>query len=131
MLQQPRSVPTRDDTSGITPSLVALDDATSLKQRGKQREEVPKQYTTIEGRLTPHTPRSEDMRLKHSLSVTPEGLLDTVPAATQRETLDITSETTYREIPCTQVEPIPGEVTVSKTTQGTKETSRAEVLAST
>ena len=131
LLQQPRSVPTHDDTSGITPSLVALDDATSLKQRSKQRGEVPKQYTTIEGRLTPHTPRSEDMRLEHSLSVTPEGLLDTIPAVAQRETLDITSETTYREIPCTQVEPIPGEVTVPKTTQGTKETSRAEVLAST
>ena len=81
--------------------------------------------------MTPHTPRSEDMRLEHSLSVTPEGLLDTIPAVAQRETLDITSETTYREIPCTQVEPIPGEVTVPKTTQGTKETSRAEVLAST
>ena len=84
MLQQPRSVPTHDDTSGITPSLVALDDATSLKQRSKQREEVPKQYTTIEGHLTPHTPRSEDMRLEHSLTVTPEGLLDTIPAAAQR-----------------------------------------------
>ena len=131
LLQQPRSVPTRDNTSGITPSLVALDDATSLKQRSKQREEVPKQYTTIEGHLTPHTPRSEDMRLEHSLYVTPEGLLDTIPAAAQRETLDISSETTYREIPYTQVETIPGEVMVPKTTQGTKETSRAEVLAST
>ena len=131
LLQQPRSVPTHDDTSGITPSLVALDDATSLKQRSKQREEVPKQYTTIEGHLTPHTPRSEDMRLEHSLTVTPEGLLDTIPAVAQRETLDISSETTYMEIPNTQVETIPGEVTVPKTTQGTKETSRAEVLAST
>ena len=71
------------------------------------------------------------MRLEHSLSVTPEGLLDTIPAVAQRETLDITSETTYREIPCAQVEPIPGEVTVPKTTKGTKETSRAEVLSST
>ena len=38
LLQQPRSVSTHDDTSGITPSLVALDDATSLRQRSKQRE---------------------------------------------------------------------------------------------
>ena len=35
------------------------------------------------------------------------------------------------EIPNTQVETIPGEVTVPKTTQGTKETSTAEVLVST
>ena len=30
LLQQPRLVPTCDDASGITPSLAALDDATSL-----------------------------------------------------------------------------------------------------
>ena len=131
LLQQPRSVSIHDDTSGITPSLVALDDATSLKQRSKQREEVPKQYSTIEGHLTPHTPRSEDMRLEHSLTVTPEGPLDTIPAAMQRETLDISSETTYMGFPNTQVETIPGEVTVPKSSQGTKETSRAEALAST
>ena len=95
LLQQPRTVSTHDDTSGITPSLVALDDATSLKQRSKQREVVPKQYTNIEGHLTPHTPRSEDMRLEQSLTVTPEGPLITIPAAMQRETLDISSKTTY------------------------------------
>ena len=124
-------VSTHDDTSGITPSLIALDDATSLRQRSKQREDVPKQYSTIEGHLTPHTPGSEDMRLEHSLTVTHEELLDTIPAAAQRETLDISTETTYMDFPNTQVETIPGEVTVPKSSQGTKETSRAEVLAST
>ena len=131
LLQQPRMVSTRDDASGITPSLVALDDATSLRQRSKQREEVPKQYSTIEGHLTPRTPGSEDMRLEHSLTVTPEELLDTIPAVAQRETLDISTETTYMDFPNAQVETIPGEVTVPKSSQGTKETSRAEVLAST
>ena len=131
MLQQPRTVSTHDDTSGITPSLVALDDATSWRQRSKQREEVLKQYSTIEGHLTPHTPGSEDMRLEHSLIVTPEELLDTIPAVAQRETLDISSETTYMEIPTARMETIPGEVIVPKSSQGTKETSRAEVLAST
>ena len=131
LLQQPRPVSTLDDTSGITPSLVALDDATSLKQRSKQREGVPKQYTNIEGHLTPHTPRSEDMRLEQSLTVTPEGPLITIPAAMQRETLDISSETTYMEFPNTQLETTLREATVPKSFQGTKEASRAEVLAST
>ena len=131
LLQQPRTVSTHDDTSGMTPSLVALDDATSLQQRSKQREEVLKQYTTIVGPLTPHTPRSEDMRLEHSLTVTPEGPLDTIPAEMPRETLDITSKTTYMEFPNTQVETTSREVTVPKSFPGTKEASRAEVLTST
>ena len=47
-------------------SLAALDDATSLKQRewirSEPGEDTPRQYTNIEGHLTPHTHRSEDMR---------------------------------------------------------------------
>ena len=131
LLQQSRSVSTLDDTSGITPSLVALDDATSLKQRSKPREDVLKQYTNIEGHLTPHTPRSEDMRWEQSLTVIPKGPLITIPAVMQRKTLDILSETTYMEFSNTQVETMPREVTVPKSFQGTKEASRAEVLAST
>ena len=49
----------------------------------------------------------------------------------QRETLDISSDTTYMEFPNTQVETIPREVTIPKSFQGTKEASRAEVLAAT
>ena len=108
-----------------------MDDATSLKQRSKPREDVLKQYTNIEGHLTPHTPRSEDMRLDQSLLVTLEGPLNTIPAAVQRETLDISSGTTYMDFPNTQVETTPREVTVPKTFQGTKEASRAEALVST
>ena len=33
MLQQPRLIPTHDGASGMTPSLAALDDAASLRQR--------------------------------------------------------------------------------------------------
>ena len=33
MLQQPRLIPTHEGTSGMTPSLAALDDAASLRQR--------------------------------------------------------------------------------------------------
>ena len=39
LLQQPRLIPMHDGASGITPSLAALDDATSLKQREWIRNE--------------------------------------------------------------------------------------------
>ena len=146
LLQQPRLIPTHDGTSGITPSLAALDDATSLKQRewirSEPGEDTPRQYSNIEGCLTPHTPRSEDMKLEPSLNVTPEGSLVDIPTVVRRETreqvperemLGTSSETAYMEFPNTQVktlskEPVSG---VPKTLQGTKEASRAEALAST
>ena len=97
---------------------------------------------SIEGCLTPNTPRSEDMRLEPSLNVTPEGSLADIPTVIKRETreqspegdlLGTSSETTYMEIPNTCVKtihksPIPG---VPKSLQGTKEANRAEALAST
>ena len=88
LLQQPGLVPTHDSASGITPSLAALDDATSLKQkewiRSEPGEDTPHQYSSIEGQLTPHTPRSEDMRLEPSLNVTPEGSLVDIPTVIKR-----------------------------------------------
>ena len=67
LLQQPSLISTLESASGITPSLAALDDATSLKQRewirSESGENIPHQYSSIEGRLTPNMPRSEDMRL--------------------------------------------------------------------
>ena len=75
LLQQPSLIPTHDCASSITPSLTALDDAISLRQRewirNEPREDTPRQYSSIEGRFTPHTPRSEDMKLEPSLNVTP------------------------------------------------------------
>ena len=53
LLQQPGLISTHDSASGITPSLVALDDATSLKQRewihSEPGEDIPHQYSSIEG----------------------------------------------------------------------------------
>ena len=119
LLQQLRLIPTNDGASGITPSLAALDDATSLKQREWIRselgEDTPWWYTSIEGRLTPHTPRSEDMRLEPTLNVTPEELLTDIPTvvrreigeqALDRETLGMSSETAYMDFPNTQVKTI-------------------------
>ena len=109
-----------DGASGITPSLAALDDATSLKQRewirSEPGEDTPCQYTSIEGCLTPHTPRSEDMRLEPTLNVTPEGSLNDIPTvvrretgeqALERETLGTSSETAYMDFPNTQVKTTP------------------------
>ena len=135
LLQQPRLVPTHDNASGMTPSLAALDDATSLKQREWIRselgEDIPRQYSSIEGRLTLHTPRGEDMKLEKSLNVTPEGSLVGIPTVLKRETLGASSETAYMEFPNIQVETTPKESIVPKSLPGTKEASKAEVLAST
>ena len=146
LLQQHSLIPTHDSTSGITPSLAALDYATSLKQRewigSEPGEDIPHKYSSIKGRITPNTPRSEDMRWEPSLNVTPEGSLVDIPTVIKRETgeqvpegelLGTSSETTYMEIPNTRVktihkDPISG---VPKFLQGTKEASRAEALAST
>ena len=116
LLQQPSLISTHESTSGMTPSLAALDDAPSLKQKERIRSEpgkdVPCQYTSIDGHLTPNTPRGEDMRLEQSLNVTPEGSLADIPAAVERERKDqlpeegllgTSSETTYMEIPNTHV----------------------------
>ena len=68
----------------MTPSLAALDDVPSLKQRewiiGEPGEDVPHQYTTSSRLLTPITPKPEDMRLDPSLNLTPEGSLGDLPA---------------------------------------------------
>ena len=146
LLQQPSLIPTHDSASGITPSLAALDDATSLKQRewirSEPGEDTPHQYSSIDGCLTPQTPRSEDMKLEPSLNVTPEGSLVDIPTVIKRETgeqvpegemLGTYSETAYMEMPNTSVKAIPEDPIsgVPKSLQGTKEASGAEVLAST
>ena len=146
LLQQPNLIPTHEGASGMTPSLAALDDATTLKQRewirSEPGEDTPHQYSSIDGCLTPHTHRSEDMKLEPSLNVTPEGSLTDIPTVVKRETreqvpeeetLGTSSETAYMEFPNTSVKTTPKEpiLGVPKSLQGTKETSRAEVLAST
>ena len=120
LLQQQSLISTHKTTSGITPSLAALDDAPSLRQRewiqGEPGEDVPRQYSSIAGHLTPTTPRHEDMRLEPSLNVTPKGSLVDIPAAVDRERKDqlpeegllgTSSETTNMEIPDTRVKTVP------------------------
>ena len=66
----------RVSASELTPSLVALEDASTLKgkewNRGEPHIETSPIYSTRDGRLTPTVPVYEDMRIETSLSVTPE-----------------------------------------------------------
>ena len=146
LLQQPSLISTHESISGMTPSLAALDDAPSLKQRewirGEPGEDVPPQYSSIGGCLTPTTPRCEDMRLEPSLNITPKGSLADIPAAVDRERknqvpeeglLGTSSETMYMEIPDTSVKTVHESSMreAPRIIQRTKEASREEVIAST
>ena len=151
ILQQPNSISAQESTSGMTPSLAALDDVPSLKQkewiRGEPGEDVPCQYTTISGLLTPTTPKPEDMRLDPSLNLTWEGSLGDLPA-----TLGNTEEAREREYQAPEERPqgTPFEVAnegipdthlkagpeshikeAPRRIQRTREVSREEAIAST
>ena len=126
--------------------MATLDDATSLKQRewihSEPGEDVPCQYSSTEGCLTPNMPRGEDIRLEPSLNVTHEGSLTNIPTvikkemreqAPEEELLGMSSETTYMEIPNTLIKSVHKSPTreAPRIIQRTKEASREEALAST
>ena len=80
------------------------------------------------------------MRLESTLNVTLKDSLTGIPTvvrrergeqAPERETLGMSSETVYMDIPSTQVKTIPKESERPTTLRGMKEASQAEVLAST
>ena len=77
-------------TYKITPSLAALDDAQALRRkewrRSEPSEDVPWQYSSLCGHLTPTQPRHEEMWLDSTLNVSPEGSLGDLPAATGGDT---------------------------------------------
>ena len=151
LLQQLSLISTQETTSGIILSLAALDDAPSLRQRewiqGEPGEDVPQQYSSIGGCLTPTTPRCEDMRLDLTLNVTPEGSLVDLLTAVGNITEDrerknqlpeeglqgTSSETTYMDIPdtCVKMVPVSTARDVPRLIQRTKEASRKEAIAST
>ena len=74
--ERKRASSPRVSASELTPSLVALEEASTLKgkewNRGKPHIETPHMYSTRDGRLTPTVPTYEDMRIETSLSMTPE-----------------------------------------------------------
>ena len=75
----------RVSATGLTPSLVALEDAAALKQqewnRGDQEGNIPRRYPVIDDKLTPTAPVYEDMRRETPLPVTPEESLEGLSAA--------------------------------------------------
>ena len=75
----------RVSSTGMTPSLVALEDTSALKckewNRGKPSEDTPQMYSTIDGKLTPTVPVYEDMRTETPLKVMPEESLGGLSAA--------------------------------------------------
>ena len=140
----------RVSASELTPSLVALEDASTLKgkewERDKQDIEKPQMLPTKDGRLTPTVPTYEDMRMKTPLSVTPEDSLEGLSAAmggTEGDQVSSQSSTNAEEL-VTTVAP-PGSVdtrpkVVSESnnqgelpgrTEVTRETSREDTLAAT
>ena len=118
LLQQSSLFSTQEPTSGITPSLAALDDAQALRWRewirGEPGEDMPQQYSSISGHLTPTSPRHEGMRLDLSLNITLEGSLGDLPTAVgdteeARKRKHQVPEERLQESPSTNVEaPIEG-----------------------
>ena len=76
-----------EPTLQITPSVAALDDVQALRRRewrrGEPSEDIPRQYSTMCGHLTPAQLKHEDLRMDSTLNVTPEGSLSDLPAATR------------------------------------------------
>ena len=64
--------------------MAALDDAQTLRRkewkRGEPGEDMPRQYSTVSGHLSPTQPKHEDMRIDSTLNVTTEGSLSDLPA---------------------------------------------------
>ena len=75
----------RVSAAELTPSLVALEDASTLKRKewnkGEPDIETPHMYSTIDGRLTPTAPVYKDMRTETTLNVTSEESLGGLSAA--------------------------------------------------
>ena len=149
LLQQPSSFSTQEPTSGITPSLAALDDAQALRWRewirGEPGEDVPQQHSTISGHLTPTSPRHEDMQLDPSLNVTLEGSLGDLLTAVNEE-----ARRREHQVPEERLQEIPFETSIEGTPntllkvkpesnlreaprriQRTREVSREDAIAST
>ena len=83
--EQTKIPSSRVSSTGLTPSLVAVEDASALKckewNRGEPCEDTPHMYSTIDGKLTPTAPVYEVMRTETPLQVNPEESLGGLSAA--------------------------------------------------
>ena len=75
----------RVSASELTPSLVALEDVSTLKRkewhRGEPDIETPHLFSTIDGRLTPTAPTYGDMKTETPLYMTSEESMEGLSAA--------------------------------------------------
>ena len=147
MKEKTKAPSSKVSSTGLTPSLVALEDASSLKRkewnRGEPGEDTQQMYTTIGGSLTPTVPVCSDMRADVTLNVTTD-VPSTVEDVEERESTqpiqDIVRRSTStvappaREVPETSLkvisdrsnqEGLPSRNTISR------ENSRADALAAT
>ena len=136
--------------SELTPSLVALEDASTLKKKEWNRcepdLETPHMYSTIDGRLTPTVPAYEDMDTETPLNVTPEESLEGLSAAVggiederaTQQPSDVVEGLVTSVAPPSSVETRPkvisagiGQEELPGRTDITRETSREDALATT
>ena len=142
----------RVSSAGLTPSLVALEDASTLKRKEQNQaepgEDIPHMHSTIDGILTPTAPVYEDMRMETPLQVTPKGSqggLSVAMGGTEDiQVIQQLSDEAKRPIsnvtsPVTEVPETHPKVIDAKTDQDelpsrndvSRETSRADALATT
>ena len=136
--------------SELTPSLVVLEDVSTLKRkewnRGEPDLETPHMYSTIDGRLTPTVPAYEDTNTETPLNVTPEESLEGLSAAvggTENERAtqqpsDVAEGLVTSVAPPLSIETRPkvisasiGQEELPGRTDITRETSREDALAAT
>ena len=140
----------RVSASELTPSLMALEDASTLKKKEWNRDkpdiEKPHVFSTKEGRLTPTAPAYEDMRTATPFHVTTEESQEGLSVAEggieiERVTqppLDHTEGSESSGVPPISIEIRPDVIDeklrqedMSGRTEITRETSREDVLATT
>ena len=137
----------RVSSMGLTPSLMALEDASTLKgkewSRGEPGEDTHWMYTTIGGSLTPTAPVYGDMRTDLTLNVM-SNILATVEAVEERESTQMPQDdergsmtnvaTPFTEVPETSPKVIQERASqeeLPRRNKVTRESSREDALATT
>ena len=137
----------RVSSTGLTPSLLNLEDTSTLKRkewsRGEPGEDTCQMYTTIGGSLTPTAPVYGDMRTDLTLNVTSD-IPATVEGVEERESTQLPQDdergsmtnvvTPFTEVPETSPKVIQersSQEELPRRNKVTRESSREDVLATT
>ena len=140
----------RVSASELTPSLVALEDASTLKrkewERNKPDIEKPHMFSTKEGRLTPTAPAYEDMRMATPFHVTTVESQEGLSAAEGGEEIERVTQqpsdhmegSESRGVPPVSIEYRPDVIEerihqedISRGNEITRESSKGDALATT